>query len=301
MPEPQKKQWTDLHHEVLGLIKKHNFENSLFLVACSGGLDSVAGFHLLQDLQMKIELCHVHHGGSSSFRKKSHQFVQRLAAQNQVKFHYFQSPQELLTENEMRNFRRGVWSPFLKTHVVTLSHQKDDLLETRMMRLIRGTGPDGIQAMAFYQGSIFRPLLGITKKELENYLVQKKQTWLEDPSNLDTRYFRNFLRQKWFLMLEKQKPGSLSRLAESLENLSHVTSSIDKTMVQISMPDYLSLSSKEQLQVLALLLKNNGLTEFGLSQLKEIQKQLDKQQKRHTFKCAGAQWVVNAQQISLEK
>jgi len=301
MRTSRKKQWTDLHHQTLKLIKMYNFERSTFLLACSGGLDSVAGFYLLQDLQMKVELCHVHHGGKSKARNQALGFVEKLAIKESVTLHKFISPKELTRENEMREFRRQAWRSFLKTHVVTLSHQKDDLLETRMMRLIRGTGPEGLLAMTTYQGYLFRPFLKCSKLELRNYLQSRKQDWVEDPSNQDPRYFRNFLRQKWFLQLEKQKPGSLARLSESLESLTQAPSNIEKCITELSVPQYFSMSEKEQIQALALLLKNNGYNQFGLSQLKEIQKQLDKEQKHHTFKCAGAQWVVNAQQISLEK
>lgn len=296
-----KKHWVNLHHQVFSLIKKFNFENSTFLVTCSGGLDSVAGFYLLKELQMNVELCHIHHGGKSRARDRAFKFVEKLAKSEGVILHTFKSPIELSRENEMREFRRQVWRSFLKTHIVTLCHQNDDLLETRMMRLIRGTGPEGLLAMTPYQGFIFRPFLGLSKQDLRHFLTIEKKDWVEDPSNQDQRYFRNFLRQNWFLSLEKQKPGSLKRLAGSLENLTQGSAKIKNSMTVISQVQYLLMSEKEQIQALALLLKNNGYVHFSLSQLKEIQKQLDKQQKHHTFKCAGVQWVVNAQQISLKK
>lgn len=294
-------QWTDLHHKTLKLIKKYNFENSTFLVACSGGLDSLAGFYLLKELQMNVELCHIHHGGKNKDRDLAMKFVKRLAKNERIKLHVFKSSTELTRENEMREFRINIWRSFVKTHIVTLSHQKDDLLETRMMRLIRGTGPEGLLAMTAYQGFVFRPFLSVSKQELRNFLTLRKKEWVEDPSNHDQHYFRNFIRQSWLRALEKQKPGSLTRLAESLENLIQGSQIFKNSMITISRVQYLLLSEKEQIQALALLLKNNGCNQFSLSQLKEIQRRLDKEQKHHTFKCAGVHWVVNAQQISLDK
>lgn len=296
-----KKQWTNLHHQTLKLIKKYHFENSQFLVTCSGGLDSVALFYLLKELGMQVELCHVHHGGASHYRKKALSFVEKLAQKEKVVLHAFKSARDLKTENAMRDFRKKIWRGFLKDHVVTLAHHQEDLLETRLMRLIRGTGPDGLQAMQAYQGFLFRPFLNVSKMELQSFLENRKHPWLEDPSNQDRRYFRNFIRQHWLPLLEKQKPGSASRLSQSLENLAQAHENWQKPFTSLSLPEYLCLSEKQQIQALALLLKNNGYHQFGLSQLKEVQKQLDKEQKRHTFKCAGVNWLVNAQQISLEK
>jgi tRNA(Ile)-lysidine synthase len=272
------------------------------MVACSGGLDSVACLHVLNDLKVPLEVLHVHHGPSKNqYRNKAAKFVQQLAADLGLPFHFAQSQEPLKSEAQMRKFRLTQWKKWQSTHVVTLAHHQQDLLETRIIRLIRGTGPDGLKSMDFYQGGLFRPLLNTPKEKLVKYMHSTQKKWMEDPTNLDPIYLRNWLRHVWLKDLETFRPGSLNRMSESLSHLVSAQPKQAHHVNAIAMKDYLSRSRLEQIQMLSVLLKSKGVTEFSLSQLKEVQRQLDKDQKRHSFKCAGVIWQVNAQQITLNQ
>lgn len=272
------------------------------ILACSGGLDSVAAFHILKDLGAPIQLLHLHHGpGNSDFRDQAMKFVEGLAADHRVPLVIGKSSKPLRSEAEMRNFRRIYYRKFKDTHVMTLAHHQQDLLETRLIRLIRGTGPEGLKSMDFYQSGLFRPFLQTPKQKLVDYMSANQLPWVEDPSNQDPVYFRNWLRNVWLKSLQDHRPGSLNRLSESLDSLSLRHSRPKESLQFLSLADYLSRSKHEQIQMLSLLLKSKGVTEFTLSQLKEVQRQLDKDQLRHSFKCAGAIWRVNAQQITLQQ
>lgn len=297
-----KAQWTDLHHQILKVVKKYKIKKPL-LMACSGGLDSMACFHLLNDLKLPVEILHIHHGPSKknqNFRDEASEFVKKRAEELGIRFHLAQSSEPLKSEAQMRNFRLIQWKKWSDTHVVTLAHHQQDLLETRIIRLIRGTGPEGLKAMDFYQGGLFRPLLNTPKEKLTDFMNSKQLTWVEDPSNQDPVYFRNWLRHFWLKDLENFRPGSLNRLSESLSHLTSSKTKITPNIDSVSLQEYLSRSSSQQIQILSVLLKNKGVTGFNLSQLKEVQRQLDKDQKRHNFKCAGVIWQVNAQQITLK-
>jgi len=298
-----KVQWTDLHHQVLKVIKKYKIKKPL-MIACSGGLDSVACLHVLNDLKLPLEVLHVHHGPSrnhKNFRDEALQFVQKKAADLKVEFHLAQSLEPLQSEAQMRKFRLIQWKKWSATHVVTLAHHQQDLLETRIIRLIRGTGPEGIKAMDFYQGGLFRPFLQTSKEKLIDYMNSNGGSWVEDPSNQDPVYLRNWLRNSWLKDLENFRPGSLNRMSESLSYLASAQLKVPKNISSISFQDYFSGSSLQQIQMLSVLLKSKGVTDFSLSQLKEVQRQLDKDQKSHSFKCAGVIWQVNAQQITLNQ
>lgn len=206
----------------------------------------------------------------------------------------------------MRDFRLSFlkrWRESNPRGFVVLGHHSQDLLETRVMRLIRGVGPEGLQSMKFERNRVLRPFLKEEASFLRTFLNQQNQVWCEDPSNQDVRYFRNWLRQKWLPQLEKRRRGSLFRLSQSLENLS----SGRDTRVQlikeassgviVELAQYLALDSKSQIQILAQMLKALKINEFTLGQLQEIQKRLDNPQKRLRFKVAQAQWSINAQQI----
>ena len=297
--------WGPVHHKLLKIIRDHNHLGKTFLLGFSGGRDSCALAGLLLDLKVPCELIHIHHGEnlaskSVNDRDRAQNFASQWAKKNKLKIHLFKSSHFLKSEQEMRDFRIQCFKKFRTSHIVTLAHHQDDLLETRFMRLIRGTGPSGLMAMKEWQGFVFRPLLSFQRSELEDYLKKNDLKWVEDPSNQKSYYFRNFLRHQILRKLEDYRPGSLKRMARTLDSLA-LAQTFDFKDTVLKVKDYLTFGHQQQIQVLALLLKNNGIHEFGLSQLKEVQKQLDKAQKHHTFKCAGVVWSVNAQQISLGK
>ncbi|USN48367.1 MAG: tRNA lysidine(34) synthetase TilS [Pseudobdellovibrionaceae bacterium] len=168
-------------------------QRTLFL-GVSGGLDSVAMMHIMHRLvpylDCQMAVIHVHHGRGSAtqeeFRRGSYDFVKSLCKEYQVPFHSnFQPPgtwtlipeAPLRAEGELREIRFKVFEEAMKkappsgNPLLTLAHHADDLLETRMMRLIRGVGPQGVQAMVNYDGKILRPLLTLSRNSFE-YAVQ---------------------------------------------------------------------------------------------------------------------------------
>ena len=303
------KKWTPLHHEVWRVLQKNlpaQAKKAKFLVCVSGGADSMALYHILKDLPLKLEVFHAHHGPGNNlkFRDEAKTFVADNCKQDKIPFHVVKSQTELKSENDFRKFRINALKEYSHKHpdtVIVMAHHFQDLLETRLMRLIRGTGPQVLQSMKIWKGPVFRPFLATDAKDLRKFLKSKKLEWQEDPSNQDTHYFRNWMRYRWLPVLEKARPGSLHRLADSLENLSQTGA--DKKLIlnkTVTRSHYLTLNQKDQLQHLAVLLKNQGLSHFTSGQLKEVQKQLDNLQGRLTFKGAGALWTVNAQRISVQ-
>lgn len=264
----------------------------------------MALLNIMKDLPVRVVVFHAHHGPGSNleFRDQSAQFVSEFCVQHKISLHLVKSQQELKSEKEFRDFRKTEIQKWLQGYpesYVMTAHHAEDLLETRLIRLIRGTGPQGLQSMSVKKGFVVRPFLELSKSELKNYLQANSLKWMEDPSNQSSRYLRNWLRNKWLPQLEKKRPGSLKRMAASLETLIPQQKVFDQEF--LSRSEYLSLNSKEQLQALASMLKSQGLFNYTQGQLREIQKRLDNQQKRLTFITAGAEWVVNAERISFKR
>lgn len=303
-----KKKWSSLHHEVWRIIQKNlplDYRKSKFLVCVSGGLDSMALFHVMKDLPLKVEVFHAHHGPGNNvkFRDDAESFVQQLCHQEKIHFVTSRSHREMTSEEEFRKFRISFlkkWTHQNPQGVIVMAHHIHDLLETRLIRLIRGTGPQGLQSMSLWKAPVLRPFLEIERGILKDFLRDRNLEWCEDPSNRNTKYFRNWIRHRWLPQLEKAKPGSVKRLAHSLEHVSvTVLTSVGKTAhnKSIERSHYTSLNPRDQLQHLASLLKNQGMTHFTSGQLKEVQKRLDNPQGRLMFEAAGALWTVNAQRI----
>lgn len=306
------KKWSALHHEVWRTLNSHlpaPLKNSKFLLCVSGGSDSVALFHIMKDLPIKIEVFHAHHGPGDNlrFRDTAQNFVKQICEQEKIPFHGTKSRTEMKSENDFRKFRISFlkeWNQKHLDHIIVMAHHTQDLLETRMMRLIRGTGPQGLQSMKIWKAPVFRPFLEMDRKKLKDFLKERNLDWCEDPTNKNTHYFRNWMRYRWLPILEKARPGGLKRLSASLENLSAIGAVASQTMPNKSdmkRSDYITLNQKDQIQHLALLLKSQGMTQFTSGQLKEVQKRLDNLNGRLIFKAAGALWTVNAQRILVER
>ncbi|MFK7830724.1 MAG: tRNA lysidine(34) synthetase TilS [Congregibacter sp.] len=107
-----------------------------------------------------------------------------------------------------------------------LAHHLDDQVETLMLRLLRGAGPEGLAAMASERAigcaELHRPLLLLPRSALLDYARSQKLEWIEDPSNCDIRYDRNYLRAEIMPRLETRWPGyrkTLSRAAQQVREL----------------------------------------------------------------------------------
>ncbi|MGZ3843214.1 MAG: tRNA lysidine(34) synthetase TilS [Bdellovibrio sp.] len=308
---------SDLDHQVWKLIKNHSLQDKKILVALSGGVDSVALLQVLARIHNKklTGACYFHHGESSNriYRNQAQSFCEDLCKKLDVHFVAVKASQAAHSEEEYRTLRYAALERVMSEgeyHCLATAHHRDDLLETRMLRLIRGTGSQGLQAMHVFKDHIFRPFLEINKKELKSYLKENNVEAIEDPSNENVDPLRNWIRQNWLVALESRVPGSTTSLARSLETIaleieSHslknlLSENIDFLEKGLSRSFYFTLSPFEQRRLLAQYLYALGKKDFSKSHLEEIQKRLDNSQKVITFRVAGCLWEVNAGQIKVQ-
>lgn len=307
------------------------YRGKRLLVAVSGGRDSVLLFHLLKKLSKKLELeitvAHVFHGGDSQYRKLAFEFVRELAGSAGLEFvanvgsvagsklppplgapprDAFGNEFPRDDEQSLREFRSNAllaMARSMETDKIVLGHHRDDLLETRLIRLIRGTGAEGIRAMSMKSARVLRPLLPFWREEI--VAASKGLKFLEDPSNLDSRYLRNWLRTNWLVQLEGYRPGAQKTLARSLENLSisakkelqHLKAFIDESGVDRSA--ILALSNVEQRQIVASYLRGRNVKNYSASHVDEVLKRLKTSQKCFDFKVAGRVWSVTSGRVRL--
>jgi tRNA(Ile)-lysidine synthase len=123
-------------------------------------------------------------------------------------------------EEEARNLRYQAVERILEPGEIYLTaHHADDQAETLFLNLMRGSGVDGLAGIPVLRklghGWVARPLLDTHKSALTAYLRKREITWLEDPSNKDESFDRNFLRQRLFPMLEQRWPGVTGRLIKT--------------------------------------------------------------------------------------
>jgi len=195
-------------------------------IAFSGGLDSSVLLHLLADLARREDLpplraIHVHHGlqaAADTWPEHCARVCQRLGiALDTVRVRV--APGASL-EQAARRARYQAFAERLEPGEVLLSAQhRDDQAETLLFRLLRGAGVRGLAAMpssrALGQGSLARPLLSCSRAELQAYAQDHGVVWIEDPSNTDERFSRNFLRHQVIPLLAERWPQVVTSLARS--------------------------------------------------------------------------------------
>lgn len=199
-------------------------------IGFSGGLDSTVLLHLLVDLGQRetlppLNAIHVHHGlqaAADVWPAHCQQICDALGVSLQIISVQVKADASL--EQAARDARYAAFSATLKPGEVLLTAQhQDDQAETLLFRLLRGTGLRGLAAMpvsrAVGQGSLLRPLLGISRADLEAYAQEQELVWVEDPSNDDSRFSRNYLRTHVLPSLISRWPQAAANLARTAAHL----------------------------------------------------------------------------------
>lgn len=111
---------------------------------------------------------------------------------------------------------------------ILIAHTKDDMLETVLMRVLRGCGPAGLSTMPVNSGRILRPLLSATRADVTEYLKAKNILWREDSTNTDEKYLRNKIRRKLIPLLNESFPSWITGISAVAETQSHISDFIVK-------------------------------------------------------------------------
>ncbi|WRV67331.1 tRNA lysidine(34) synthetase TilS [Pseudomonas frederiksbergensis] len=222
-------------------------------IAFSGGLDSTVLLHLLVSLAENqslppISAIHVHHGlqaVADAWPEHCRQVCDALGVPLQVACVEVRPGASV--ERAARDARYAAFIAATQENDVLLTAQhRDDQAETLLFRLLRGAGVRGLSAMPrqrpLGQGHLLRPLLDVSRAELEAYASRHGLSWVHDPSNEDHRYARNFLRQRVFPVLAEQWPHASLTLARSAAHLSEAQGLLDE-LAQIDLERALTVSA----------------------------------------------------------
>ncbi|MDF2460928.1 MAG: hypothetical protein K0S68_331 [Candidatus Saccharibacteria bacterium] len=199
-----------------------------YLLAVSGGADSMALLDLMASAgRYELIVAHFDHGirdDSASDRL----FVNGAARRYDLPFVYHTAALGRASEAVARAARHS-WLEQTRAErqagAVVTGHHADDLLETSLLNLARGTGRRGLAPMQ--SGPILRPLLSVTRAELRDYAAQHKLVWREDPTNADASNPRNFLRHE---LLPHATPAWRERYLGQLHELSAINQRLDAAL-----------------------------------------------------------------------
>jgi tRNA(Ile)-lysidine synthase len=208
----------------------------VFLAAVSGGADSTAMLCALavlrREMGFTLYCLHVDHGiRPEAERRGDGEFTAELCEKRGIPCRIAVIPPGRIAgaakrlgsglEAAARIYRRRAWNREARRIVadaILVAHTRDDLLETALMRILRGVGPAGLAAMPARRGRILRPLLELDRAGVLRYLAEKNVPHRIDSSNGDNRFFRNALRNRLIPLLDELSPrwrGALQNMAET--------------------------------------------------------------------------------------
>ncbi|MEH6626311.1 MAG: tRNA lysidine(34) synthetase TilS [Motiliproteus sp.] len=245
----------------------------------SGGLDSQvlldlalsAGLHKSHDLK----ILHVHHGlqdEADSWVEDCRKRCQDLGVPltvSRVQVSQGASPEAMAREARYQVFDTVV----AEGDGLLLAHHQDDQAETMLLRLLRGSGPKGLsgipQHRSLAKGALVRPLLGLSRQQLEAHAQQQRLQWIEDPSNQSLQHDRNYLRHQVLPQLKQRWPHALdafsrtARFCHEADQLNQQLAAMDYQQCGVSgrlqCPQLLALAPERQRNLIRYWLRESSL------------------------------------------
>lgn len=244
-----------------------------YVVAVSGGVDSMVLLDILKSLPgIQLFVAHFNHGirADSGLDEK---LVKKTAEKYGLPFeagHGKLGPGA--SEEKAREARYKFLKKIQQEHkarTIVTAHHQDDLLETAILNILRGTGRRGLSAIA-ENPDIERPMLYLSKKDILSYAKAHKLEWHEDPTNKDERYLRNYIRirivprlsqsqRQHFLSSLKETAALNSTINQEIANMSQKI--IDKN--SLNRRKFIDLPTEIANEILMHFLRQNGIRQFN--------------------------------------
>ncbi len=273
-------------------------ENSTWWIAFSGGLDSCVLLHALASLKLPVKLhaLHINHQISlNAFDWQQHCAL--ICAVLNVPFTAVAvtvSNTGRGIEDAAREARYQIFEQYVKKNdFLFTAHHADDQTETLLLRLMRGTGPRGLMAMAqsrpLGNGILYRPLLAFTRSDLEQYANSHPLSWVTDESNANDHYDRNYLRNQIMPLLKARWPGFAKKWQQTAQLCADTEELIDELAQQdlaladcnieligtsICLPYLKKLSPARRHNLLRFWLRTQGLNVPEQQHLLQIEQQI---------------------------
>ena len=225
-----------MYERVRAYVKKYHMlqEKDHVIAGVSGGADSVCLLFMLVKLQKEMRfgltVVHIHHGLRGESADADENYVRALCEKLDVEllaFHEdvgrYAKEQKLTLEEAGRNVRRHIFEEVCHRKNgtrIALAHHQNDNAETLLWNLSRGCGLKGIGGISPVDGKYIRPLLGVRRQEIEEYLKENNIDYCTDETNLEDHYTRNRLRNHVIPYLEREiNPRAVSHMADTMEQM----------------------------------------------------------------------------------
>ncbi|NNE25990.1 MAG: tRNA lysidine(34) synthetase TilS, partial [Saprospiraceae bacterium] len=210
---------------------------SKVLLACSGGMDSSVLFHLLLRAHIPFSVAHVDHLTREGDSTADAIFVQQLCESYNIECHLYQLSHP---DNSTVNFqsfahdKRYAFFQSLAYDIILTAHHQDDIVESIFLNFVQGRSLGGIYEQL---GNVVRPLLPFSRSEISDFAFENDIPYVEDYSNLDNSYDRNFIRNEILPLLSSRFENVSNRIIGLSENYAEQQKLI-KDLIQIEKNDH---------------------------------------------------------------
>lgn len=264
----------------------------ILVIGVSGGADSMCLMHILNKLGAKLHAVHINYKKRGEAANKDAELVEHVARKLKISYKVIElNPAQAKGKNFQQWARKIRYDVFetvqskINARGIAVAHHKNDQIETILQKLFRGGGLISWSAMQAWDGGLFRPLIGVSREEIEIYCRENGIPFRTDASNLDSDYARNFLRNEWVPQIEEHFPGwqtNVLRIAEQGKifesSLDYILQNITDDKDRIHRIAFLQLDEALQKSVLLYYIKRVDATkEVSRHALKELSKLADLQ------------------------
>lgn len=214
------------------------------VVGISGGADSICLVHILLALKDELEIeiygVHINHGIRKETAKRDEEYVREFCEKYRIPFFCFErdipkiAREEKLSEEEAgRKIRYECFREVLEKvggNKIAVAHHQNDQAETLLLHLCRGSGIQGLAGIRPKRDNIIRPLLFVTRGEIEQYLAENQIFYQEDETNQDIIYARNKVRHEILPKLEMINPRTVEHMARACEMMQETVDFLQKVV-----------------------------------------------------------------------
>lgn len=250
------------------------YKSKKIVLSVSGGVDSLVLFDLLYKFKYSLIVVHFNHQQREQSKTEA-DYIKDLCEKKDVKYEYFvlevnQDTNFQSTASKLRREHLIKVANKYKTDVIVTAHHLDDLAETVILKISRGSnllGYSGIQQNYYKDGFYFiKPLLHVPKEEILSYALKNNLKYYEDKSNISSLYTRNKIRHQVIPYLIKDNPAFLNKIIEYNQALSLAFKFIRKTTTDFlnnqdtfSVSKFKTLDQAIQNDVVAYLLEEKNM------------------------------------------
>ena len=225
-------------------FEKYYQKNELFaktdkiLLTVSGGKDSMAMFHLFYESKISFGVAHCNFKLRGKEADKDEALVKDIVKSHQIPFYLiafdtkaFANEKGISIQMAARELRYDWFEKIRQGNdyqYIATAHHQNDVAETMLINLTKGTGLSGLHGISNKSKFIVRPMLCFCREEIEKYIKKQNITYREDQSNADTKYFRNAIRHQIIPELAKLNPSIITTLNEEATRFLEVESILEE-------------------------------------------------------------------------